>query len=174
MEIIDGMLGNPTTRPQAIDALAKWPDASVKDRLLDMVGQATDPQERGLLLGALIRIAPLPDNKLDDRGKLELVRQTMTLCQTTDDRARLLERANAIRTIEAFRFVAPYLDERSLAEPACRSVVELAHHQKLRDAHKEEFLVALDKVLATTADEELRERAIRYKAGRTWDRKQKT
>ncbi|MFM9011261.1 MAG: HEAT repeat domain-containing protein [Planctomycetota bacterium] len=173
MEIIDGMLGNPTTRPQAIDALAKWPDASVKDRLLDMVGQATDPQERGLLLGALIRIAPLPDNKLDDRGKLELVRQTMTLCQTTDDRARLLERANAIRTIEAFRFVAPYLDDRSLAEPACRSVVELAHHQKLRDAHKEEFLVALDKVLAPTADEELRERAIRYKAGRTWDRKQK-
>lgn len=173
MAIVDAMLEDRQTRARAIDALAKWPDATVKDRLLDLLGKTTDPQERDVLLGGLIRIAPLPDNKLDNKGKLELVQQTMALCRTTEDRARLLERANAIRTIETFRFVAPYLDDRALAEPACRSVVELAHHQMLRDAHKEEFTAALDKVLATTADEELRERAARYKAGRTWDRARK-
>lgn len=173
LEIVDAMLADPSQRARALDALSKWPDAGVKDRLLDLLGRATDPQERELLIGTLIRIAPLPDNKLTDDQKLALLKQTMGLCQRAEDRARVLERANAIRTVETFRFVAAYLDDPVLAEPACRSVVELAHHQKLRDAHKAEFTTSLDKVIRTTSDEELRERAARYKAGRTWDRAQK-
>jgi hypothetical protein len=173
MAIVDAMLADPARRPQGLDALSKWPDATVKDRLLDLLAKATDPKEKQLLLGTLIRIAPLPDNKLNDAAKLDLLVKTMALCERTEDKARVLERANAIRTIETFRFVAPYLDDPALAEPACRSVVELAHHQKLRDAHKAEFTAALDKVLGITKNEELVERATRYKAGQTWDRKKK-
>lgn len=173
MVIVDAMLADPATRAQGLDALSKWPDATVKDRLLELLGGTTDPQEKELVLGTLIRIAPLPDNKLSDGQKLELLQKTMGLCERTEDKARVLERANAIRTIETFRFVVPYLDEPALAEPACRSVVELAHHQKLRDAHKQEFTAALDKVLGLTKNDELRERATRYKAGQTWDRKKK-
>ena len=69
-------------------------------------------------MGTLIRIAPLPDNKLKDAQKL-------------------------------------------------RS----AH--KLRDDHKAEFAKALDKVLGTTKDDELVQRATRSKAGQTWERKKK-
>ena len=174
MAIVDAMLADPARRAQALDALSKWPDATVKDRLLDLLAKANDPQEKQLLLSTLIRIAPLPDNKLNDAAKLDLLVKTMALCERTEDKARVLERANAIRTIETFRFVAPYLDDPALAEAACRSVVELAHHQKLRDAHKDEFTAALDKVLGITRNEELVERATRYKAGQTWDRKKKT
>ena len=174
MAIIDSMLADPARRPQGLDALSKWPDATIKDRLLELLGATTDPKEKELLLGTLIRIAPLPDNKLKDAQKLELLEKTMALCEKNDDRAKVLERANAIRTIETFRFVVPYLDDPALAEPACRSVVELAHHQKLRDAHKAEFAKALDKVLGTTKDDELIQRATRYKAGQTWERKKKT
>ena len=173
MTIVDAMLADPATRSQGLDALSKWPDATVKDRLLALLGDTSDPKEKELVLGTLIRIAPLPDNKLNDGQKLELLQKTMGLCQRTEDKARVLERANAIRTIETFRFVTAYLDDPALAEPACRSVVELAHHQKLRDAHKQEFLAALDKVLGLTKNDELRERATRYKAGQTWDRKKK-
>ena len=83
----------------------------------------------------------------------------------------MLERANAIRIVETLRFVRPYLDDPQLAEPACKSVVELAHHQKLRDPNKAEFVQALDKVIATTKNPELVERANRYKEGKTWERK---
>jgi HEAT repeat protein len=172
--IVDAMLADPARRSQGLDALSRWPDATVKDRLLDLLATATDDKERNLLIGTLIRIAPLPDNKLNDGQKLELLKKTMALCQRNEDRARVLERANAIRTIETFRFVAPYLDDPALAEPACRSVVELAHHQKLRDAHKAEFAKALDRVLELTKNEELVERATRYKAGQTWDRNKKS
>ena len=173
MGIVDAMLADPAERPQGLDALSKWPDATIKDRLLDLVGKTTDPHEKRLLLGTLIRIAPLPDNKLNDPAKLDLLVKTMALCERTEDKARILERANAIRTIETFRFVVRYLDDPVLVEPACRSVIELAHHQKLRDANKDEFSKALDKVLAATKNEELIERATRYKAGQTWDRTKK-
>jgi hypothetical protein len=139
--------------------------------LLDLIGKAADPAERELLLHALIRIAPLPDNKLDDKQKLALLQKALALCRTDDDRRRVLERAHAIRTIDTLRFVAASLDDPNLAESACLSVVELAHHRALRDAHKEEFATVLDRVLDTTKNDELAERAQRYKEGKTWERK---
>ena len=174
LAIVDGMIADPTTRKQGFAALTRWPDAAVKDGLLDLLRTSTDEGEKKLLLAALIRIAPLPNNKLNDGQKLDLLKKTMSLCERSEDKATVLERANAIRTIETFRFVVPYLDDPTLAEPACRSIVELAHHQKLRDAHKDEFIRALDKVLGTTKNDELVDRANRYKAGQTWDRNKKS
>jgi HEAT repeat protein len=171
--IVDGLIADAhaAKRKLGLMALTKWPDAAVSQRLLDLLGTSQDPVERDQLLGALIRIAPLPDNKLNDQQKLELLQKTMSLCQRDEDRRRVLERANAIRTVETLRFVVPYLDDPNLAEPACLSVVELAHHRTLRDANKDEFTKALDKVLGTTKNEELVERAERYKQGQTWERK---
>jgi HEAT repeat protein len=171
--IVDELIASsePAKRQLGLKAISRWPDATVSQRLLDLVAKAKDQPERDLLLGALIRIAPLPDNKLNDEQKLELVEKTMALCQKDDERARLIERANAIRTIESFRFVTAFLDSPALAEPACKSVVELAHHRQLRDANKDEFAKALDTVIATTKNAELVERANAYKAGKTWERK---
>lgn len=173
MAIVDGLVADPTTRRRGLEALARWPDATVTDRLLAIHTATDDADEKQLILNALIRIAPLPDNRLDDAGRLALLETTLGLCDRADDRVRVIERANAIRTYEAFRFVAGFLDDPTLADAACRSVVELAHHRTLRDAHKAEFMAALDKVLATSKNPELRDRATRYKAGQTWDRKQK-
>jgi len=171
--IVDGLVssGDAATRRLGLTALTRWPDATVTQRLLDLLAKTQDPAEREQLLAALIRIAPLPDNKLNDTQKLELLQKTMALCQREADRRRVLERANAIRTVDTLRFVLPYLDDPILAEPACLSVVELAHHRTLRDAHKDEFAKALDKVIATTKNAELVERAQRYKQGQTWERK---
>lgn len=173
MAIVDELIASPdpAKRKFGLSALSRWPDATVSSRLLDLTGKAQDPAERALLLGALIRIAPLPTNKLNDAQKLDLVKKTMQLCQTDEDRARLIERVNAIRTIDAFRLILPYLDQPPLAEPACKSVVELAHHRQLRDANKDEFTKALDRVIATTKNEELIQRATAYKEGKTWERK---
>jgi HEAT repeat protein len=173
LTIVDGLIAGPdaAARKLGLAALTRWPDATVAPRLLDLLAKAQDPAEREQLLSTLIRIAPLPDNKLNDRQKLDLLQKTMTLCQREADRRRVLERANAIRTIDTLRFVVPYLDDSTLAEPACLSVVELAHHRNLRDANKDEFTKALDKVIATTKNAELVERAQRYKQGQTWERK---
>ena len=174
LAIVDGLLSDPATRQRGLDALARWPDATVADRLLGIHAESRDPVERQAVLAALIRIAPLPDNGLDDAGRLALCREALALCESDADRGRVLERSSAIRSLAAFEFIAAYLDDPQLAEAACRGVVELAHDRTLRDAHKPAFLAALDKVLATTKNPELVERANRYKAGKTWDRKQKS
>jgi HEAT repeat protein len=173
LAIVDGLIADtdPGKRKMGLVAITRWPDATVAPRLLDLLAKARDAAERDQVLGALIRIAPLPDNKLSDGQKLALLQKTMSLCEKQEDRARVLERANAIRIVETLRFVAPYLDDPQLAEAACKSVVELAHHQKLRDPNKAEFVKALDKVIATTKNTELVERANRYKEGKTWERK---
>ena len=173
MAIVDDLIASPDAakRKFGLSALSRWPDATVSSRLLDLTAKAQDPAERSLLLGALIRIAPLPTNNLNDGQKLELVKKTMQLCQTDEERARLIERVNAIRTVDAFRLILPYLDQPPLAEPACKSLVELAHHRQLRDANKEEFTKALDHVIATTKNQELIQRATAYKDGKTWERK---
>ena len=79
-----------------------------------------------------------------------------------------LKRASAIYTVDALRFVVPYLDQPEHAQQACEAVVELAHHREVRDANKADFMPALDKVIAICKDPTLVERANRYKAGKTW------
>jgi len=49
-------------------------------------------------------------------------------------------------------------------------VVELAHHRDLREPNKAEFDRALDKVIQTSKDATVVDRANRYKKGQTWAR----
>jgi HEAT repeat protein len=173
LAIIDALVADPdqTVRKRGLEALARWPDATVTDRLLELLTRPTDERERNLAIGALIRIAPIPDNGLADSEKLALLASTFQLCSNDADRRRVLERAAAIRTVETLRFMQPYLDEEPLAESAATGVVELAHHQKLRDANKAEFMAALARVLTVSKDPITRERATRYQEGKTWERR---
>ena len=96
----EARFADPAQRAVGLEALSRWPDATVKDRLLELLAATGDEKERDVLLGTLIRIAPLPNNTLDDKQKLELLRRTMDLCRRDEDRRRVLERANAIRTVD--------------------------------------------------------------------------
>lgn len=173
LAVVDALVADPDPgrRRRGLTALSRWPDAAVADRLLTLLGTTTDEGERELLLGGLIRIAPVPDNGLDDAQKLALVAKTLPLCTSDDDRRRLIERTGAVRSVEALRFVVPFLDQPALAESAAKGVVELAHHRSLRDAHKAEFTAALDRVLSVAQDPVTRDRAERYKQGKTWERR---
>jgi len=150
-------------------ALCNWPDASIASRLTELAQKDEHPEHRTAALRALIRIAALPDGRTDGE-KLELLRSAMAVCTRDSERNLVLQRAQAIRTPETLRFLTPYLDQPPYAQQACQSVVELAHHRSLRDANKAEFERALDKVIQTSRDATLIDRANRYKRGQTWVR----
>jgi HEAT repeat protein len=152
-----------------VRALCNWPDASVAPRIIKLAQTDKHDEHRSMALAALIRVAPLPDGR-PDREKLELVRKVMTMCTDSDDRNLLLRRASAVRTVETLRYVLPFVDQSPHAESACESIVELAHHRGLREPNKAEFHKALDKVLATSKDAVVIDRAKRYKADQTWVR----
>jgi HEAT repeat protein len=150
-------------------ALCNWPDASVAARLIELLQTDAHPEHRTAALRAVIRVAPLADGR-SDADRLALVQKTMGLCQRASERNLVLQRAAAIRTLDSLHFVLPYLDQPAYAQQACESVVELAHHRELRDAHKAEFERALDQVLRVSQDATVKDRANRYKKGQTWVR----
>ena len=158
-------------RAAALRALCNWPDGSVSARLVELALAANDPVERKLLVDALIRVAPLPD-KRPDAERLAMLKKAMELSASDKQRAAVLKRARAIRSLDTLRFVAPYMDQPEFCQLACETVVELAHHKDLRQPNKAEFDKALDKVLSLSKDATVLLRATRYKKDETWVEKQ--
>ncbi len=144
-----------------IRALANWPDASVIGQLAELAQTARQNHQRIWALRAMIRVSVLPGDLPDDR-KLQWLRQAMEMAARDDERSLAVQRAGAIRTRAAFEFAASYLDQPKLAQDASRAIVELAHHQALRDADRDGFTTALKQVIAVTSDNEVRQRALRY------------
>ena len=160
---------DPMAHEIGVRALANWPKATIAPRLIELVKSEKNPKCRSMALAALVRVAPLPDKRSDDE-RLALLQQALSLCQTDEERQAVVKRVRAIRTIEALRFLVPYLADPTHAQLASESVVELAHHRGLREPNKAEFDKALDKVMATSKDPVVVDRAQRYKNGQTWVR----
>ena len=150
-------------------ALCNWPYATVVPQLIELFATCEQADTRTMVLGALIRVAPLADER-SNVERLELLKQTLAMCQRDEDRNRVIERARAIRTIETLRFLLPFTADPVTAEKACSSIVELAHYRDLREPNKAEFDRALDNVLAISKAPESIDRATRYKNGQTWER----
>jgi HEAT repeat protein len=154
----------------AVRALCNWPDMTVADDLLKLAASAKTEEQRIRTLRAFTRVISVRDEWFNDPKvtleKLALLKRAMPLAGRDEDRGLILQRAAAVRHVETLRFVAPYLDKPELAQQACRTVVELAHHRELRDPNKAEFDKALDKVIQICKDRNLVDRAKGYKAGR--------
>jgi len=171
VEIIEMAIasGDVPRHDNGLRGICNWPDASMAVRLIELARSEPHPEHRQMALSALIRVAPLPD-KRSAGERLELLKTVLEMSTRDEDRKLVIRRARAIRTVETLRFVLPFVDEPAFAETACETVVELAHHRELRDANKPEFHAALDRVLRTSKDPTLIERATRYKKGQTWAR----
>ena len=148
----------------AVRAISNWPDVGVADQLLDLSQNARQRSHRIWALRALIRVIALP-SKASDEQKLAMLKRAMRLADRDEERNLVIERAAAVRSIESVRFVVPYLDRPALAQQACRTLVELAHHRDLREPNKNEFKSALKKVIALCKDRDTADRAKRYLQG---------
>ena len=172
LTVIEGKISSSNTKEYelGVRAMCNWPNASIANRLLELIKAETRPELSSILLSALIRVAPLPDDRTPE-ARLELLRTVMKLCKKDSERNLVLKRAPAIRTVETLRYVLTFFDQPALAVQAHEAVVELAHHRNLREPNKAEFDAVLDQVLAASKNEIVRDRAQRYKNGQTWDRK---
>jgi len=160
---------DPKLHEAGFQALCNWPDASVGAELARLSQTDPHPEHRIAAIRALVRVAPLPDGR-SDVEKLELLKKALALCTRDAERNLALGRAQAIRIPETLRFLLPYLDQPAYAQQACLSIVELAHHRTLREPNKAEFDRALDRVIQTSKDPTVIDRAKRYKTGQTWVR----
>ena len=152
------------TRPGC--ALCDWPDASVAARLLKLVETSGD---------AVGRTAAAPG--IDSRGGA--ARHPQRRCQARPlaqghgpgHARRGAQPGAGPRPGGPHDRVAPLPDALSgqalAAQTAAASVVELAHHRKLREPNKAEFDRALDAVIRISKDPGVVDQAKRYKKGQT-------
>lgn len=173
LKAIDKALADkdPVRNVAGRQALCNWPDGSVAPRLVEFALAAKDPAARKLFVDALIRVAPLPDER-SVVVRLTMLKKAMELAASHEQKALVLNRAKAILSLDTLRFVAPYMDQPEFTQLACKTVVELAHHKELRQPNKAEFNKALDKVIALSKDPEVLLRANHYLKGETWVEKQ--
>jgi HEAT repeat protein len=162
---------DPAARRALIQAYCNWPDGSAAPKLIELAAASQDAAEKKMLIDALIRISPLPDGRTDAE-RLKMLKKAMELADSDAQRAAVIKRARAIRSVETFRFVAPYMDDPKFTQVACETVVELAHHKVLRQPNKAEFNPALEKVIKLTKDPELILRSKHYLKDETWVEKQ--
>ena len=163
---------NPARRHLGIDALSKWPDATVADNLLNIIEHAANPAERHQAFQAFVKICSTRDNRTD-KQRLDRMKEAMKLAQTSEEQTYVINRTRTAYDVEAVRFVLPYVDQPEFAQIACETIVEIAHHRAVRDPHKAEFDTILDKVISVSKDEVVIDRAQRYKRGETWERPKK-
>jgi HEAT repeat protein len=156
-------------RKLGIDALSKWPDAAVADKLLEITNKATDPAERSQAFQGYVKISATRD-KRSDRQRLDRMKQAMQVARTPEEQSLVINRCRTAYDVETLRFVLPYVDQPPLAQVACETIVELAHHREIRDPNKAEFDSALDKVIQVSKNPVVVERAKRYQLGETWAR----
>ena len=163
--------GQDSSRRQlGIDALSKWPDASVADKLFEIATRATDPVERDAAFRGFVKVSAARDHR-SDKERLDRLKQAMKLAKTPEEISLVINRVRTAYAIDALRFVVPYVDQPAFSQIACETIVEIAHHREVRDPHKAEVDKILDKVIATSKDPVVVERANRYKRGETWDRR---
>jgi HEAT repeat protein len=144
-----------------VRAICNWPDATVAEPLLELSEKADSATHRLWALRAFIRVIALPSDT-PDAEKLAMLKQAMQRAERNDERNLVLERVSAVRTVEALRFLLPYLDQPSLGQTAGTSITELGRHKELRDPNKAEFIPALERVIASNKDQATLERARRY------------
>ncbi len=160
-------------RELAIDALSKWPDASVADKLLEIVSHSTDPAQRAEAFRGYVKVSAARDRR-SDKERFTRLKEAMKEAKTPDEILLVINRLREAYAVETVQFLLPYLDQPQFAQVACQTIVEIAHHREVRDPHKAEFDKALDKVIATSKNPVVVERANRYKRGETWDRRSRS
>ena len=156
---------NPELREAGIQAICNWPIPNVSEDLIKLIQDARTPAHRQLGLRSLVRINSATSEKPDNASRLKMLKKAMDLGESDNDKRLVLDGLRNVKDIGTLRYVLPFLDQKDLAQTACRTIVELAQSKTLREPYRAEFDRALDRVISICQDKGLVERAKRYKQG---------
>jgi HEAT repeat protein len=153
---------NSARRSNGQEALLLWPDSTVAEDLAALAEKSSDKDLKTRAIQTLARLVVLTGDRSDD-AKLALLIRAMKQADRNEERRLIIDRAREIQSIASVRFAAAYIGDPKLASQACATVVELLHHDEIRQPNQSDANKILDQVIKTSKDKSLVERARSFK-----------
>ena len=159
LEMLRGTLNEdePEFVDAAIRGLAEWPDDEPMAELFKIAQTSDSEVHKVLALRGYVRMIGLDDER-DAQETVKLYRQAMSVASDAGAKKMVLSGLAEVKSVAAMNFVADYLEDDELGAEAASAVTKIAFGL-IQKGVGAECIPILEKVIAVTKDEELREGA---------------
>ncbi|MHC4388828.1 MAG: HEAT repeat domain-containing protein [Planctomycetota bacterium] len=145
LPVLHAALKDKDTRVQdaAVRALADWPDAAPAAALIELARSAPEKIHRVLALRGYIRMVSLPSDRSAEQT-LEMYKAAMEAAARPEEKRLVLAGIPAVQTVNALKFVEPYLEDETVKAEA--EIAYMAIAVAIKPEHEQEAKAALDKM----------------------------
>jgi HEAT repeat protein len=140
----------------AVRSLSDWPTPLPAADLLKVAKDSQNPVHKVLALRGYIRLTGLGSSRPDE-VTIKMYKEAMALSPGADEKKMVLSGLANMKSLEALRMSAEYLDNTELKQEAELAVVKIAGFT-IR-SNPRETAQLLQKIISETTNEQLRERA---------------
>jgi HEAT repeat protein len=148
---------NPAVRDTAVRSLAKWPDATAAEALLDIYLQSDNRTHRLLALRGFVRLLAQPAQDLPTKKMLEMCRRAMSRAESVVEKKLVLSGLANVSNAEALIMVKPLLKNEEIRDEAAIATIKIAGAIAKTDPDKAKM--AMNQLLTDMQDESLRRQA---------------
>jgi len=155
---------NPAVRDIAVRALAKWPNATAAEALLEIYSSTQNHIHRLLSLRGFVRLLALPAEEPFGYAQGKLVEKTLNMCRQAMHQAQgpaeqklVLSGLSNISNPGALSMVEPFLQVETVRAEAAMAMIKIAG--AIMETHPDRAKTAMNKLLAVWKEEDLRKQA---------------
>ncbi len=148
---------DPAMRDTAVRALAKWPNATAAEVLLEIYSNTQNQIHRLLSLRGFVRLLALPAEERPVEKTLKMCRQAMHQAQGPAEQKLVLSGLANVSDPGALSIVEPFLQVETVKAEAAMAAIRIAG--AILENHPDGAKTAMNKLLAVSKDEDLRRQA---------------
>ncbi len=142
----------------AVSVLSEWPDWDAVEELLEICRNTKNKKQLLLAVRGCCRL--IHESALDPGEKLKRYKELWKTLSDNSARAMVLTRIAEVKSPEAFRFAASFLDEKGMRSSAAAAVTQIAYSGRnlSQKIGRPELLAAFHKTSSVVEDQSLRRR----------------
>ncbi|MDF2439665.1 MAG: hypothetical protein JWN98_649, partial [Abditibacteriota bacterium] len=148
---------DPKMQDLAIRALTNTPDAQAMPDLLQIAASSANPVHRTLALRGYLRLAEGVVSGRGGKPDLGGYAQALKIATGTDDKKSVLAGLSRIHDAASLALIVPLLGEDGVRNEAALAALGIARN--IRDKSPQEARSALERIVATSKDEEVLKQA---------------
>jgi len=146
----------PDLKKAAVRALSEWVDQAPMNDVLDIAKNSAEDNLKIMALRGYIRLAGLKKDK-PAKEKLAWYSQALELASRPDEKRNALGGVSEIHNLDALKLVEKYITDDKVKNEALSAYAKIA--EKISGGKPAEAKAALQRVIDSTTDEGLRNRA---------------